>query len=293
MDSIRRTGARAAAWWSARSPTLHWSVGGAALGVVLGLVIAIGVTALSGDGGATGEDGPVVVIATPTPAPAASPSATPRDGSGPLARPGDGGEPADPPDEVEVPVEPTATEPPGTPTVGSLRELREAYGEAPDATLGRFRIPVLGVDAPLGQRFVAGTTMPNPTGPGDVVWYDLSQWDGLGGVPGGGGNAIFSGHVDYFAPVAWADADYSGQGIFFNLGVLSPGDVIEVEVGSNVFQYSVVCRQQVSAGPDGDWNSILDGDVAVDSITLITCRGDFDLGQRSYQERVVIRAERV
>ena len=58
MDSIRRTGARAAAWWSARSPTLHWSVGGAALGVVLGLVIAIGVTALSGDGG---SDAPIDV----------------------------------------------------------------------------------------------------------------------------------------------------------------------------------------------------------------------------------------
>ena len=69
--------------------------------------------------------------------------------------------------------------------------------------------------------------------------------------------------------------------------------MIEVEVGGNVFQYSVVWRQQVSAGPDGDWNSILDGDVAVDSITLITCGGDFDPGQRSYNERVVVRAQRI
>ena len=44
-------------------------------------------------------------------------------------------------------------------------------------------------------------------------------------MPGGGNNAIFSGHVDYFAPVAWADAIFRGRGVFFNLNVLSPGDV--------------------------------------------------------------------
>jgi sortase (surface protein transpeptidase) len=152
---------------------------------------------------------------------------------------------------------------------------------------------VLGVDAPLGQRFVDGTAMPNPTGPSDVVWYDLSQWDGLGGVPGGGGNAIFSGHVDYFAPVAWADAVYRGRGVFFDLNVLSPGDIIEVEVGGDVLRYAVQWRQQVASGPEGNWASILSSDVPVDALTLITCGGDFDLSERSYQDRVVVRAHRV
>ena len=288
MDAIRRFRAAASDWWYARSVTMRWSTAGGAAGVLLGLAIAFSVAATGGgaDGGSDDGDGrPGVVLATPTP------SATPETGT-PTASPSAGLDEPDP-SELGAPALVVAVPDPGLPTVGSLRELHETYGEAPDSTLGRFRIPVLGIDAPLGQRFVAGSTMPNPTGPGDVVWYDLSQWEGLGGVPGGGNNAVFSGHVDYFAPVAWADAIFRGRGVFFDLNVLSPGDVIEVEVGGNVLQYAVVWRQQVSSGKDGNWGSILDGNVAVDSITLITCGGDFDLSQRSYQDRVVIRAERV
>ena len=292
MDAIRLLLADARGWWAARSPVVRWSMLGGAIGVPGGLLVALIVLALGGGG----DDAPVVVATPPPETATAAPSAS-ATGPATTVTPVLGSIRAGAPSELADPLYgvgeiPQALET-GPPTVGTLGELTELYGAPPDATLGRFRIPVLGVDAPLGQRFVSGSTMPTPTGPGDVVWYDLSQWDGLGGVPGAGANAIFSGHVDYFAPVAWADAIYRGRGVFFDLGVLSPGDIIEVELGGNVFRYAVQWRQQVAAGPEGNWASILTSDVPVDALTLITCGGDFDLSQRSYQDRVVVRAHRV
>ena len=111
--------------------------------------------------------------------------------------------------------------------------------------------------------------MPNPSGPDDVVWYDFTEWEGLGGSPGRGGNAVFSGHVDYNLKVPWADAHYRGGGVFFDLDALAPGDVIEVETGGSVYRYAVVWRRQVPAeGADQAWSEILGADVAVDSVTL-------------------------
>jgi LPXTG-site transpeptidase (sortase) family protein len=176
--------------------------------------------------------------------------------------------------------------------IGSLSKLRELYGEAPDATVGRVRIPVLGIDAPLGERPVDGEELPRPTGPGDVVWYDLSGWSGLGGVPGGGTNAVFSGHVDYFGTVPWADVTYRGPGVFKDLGLLSPGDVIEIEVCGETYEYAVVWLDQVSAA-EGDWGTILSSEVPAESVTLVTCGGAFDADTRTYEDRVVVRAERV
>ena len=290
---------------SGQSPLVRWSALGIAAGVLVGVLLAIVLVSSGGDDGngdvlitpmtptPTATRAPVVAsaIATPappeatsTPAPASpTPTATDTPTAAPTDDEGDG-------DEGD---EQTSTPPqPATPTVSSLSELERRFGEAPDATLGRLRIPVLGVDAPLGQRYVAAA-MPNPTGPGDVVWYDFSEWAGLGGVPGGGANAIFSGHVDYNFPISWAEAHYRGRGVFYDLRLLSPGDVIEVEVGGKVLRYAVTWTRQVKAdGPDTEWLPVLTGDVAADSITLITCGGDFDVATKSYIDRFIVRAER-
>ena len=70
--------------------------------------------------------------------------------------------------------------------------------------------------------------------------------------------------------------------------------MIEVETGGAVYRYAVVWQRQVPArGVDAQWAEILGSDVAVDSITLLTCTGDFDIETKSYSDRVVIRAERV
>ncbi len=304
---MSRAIADAIAWWAGQSATFRWSAGAVVLGILLGVLIAF---AAAGRG-----DGPAVVVApapaTPTPAVAtpaptatASPIATATSAPEATATPAPPTATATPATPTATPTpaqtatatqtataEPTAEATPETPTYFSLDALHEAHGEAPDATLGRIRIPVIGVDAALGQRFVSGSKMQNPTGPSDVVWYDLSLWDGLGGAPGAGGNAVFSGHVDYRARVPWANARYHGDGIFRNLNLLAPGDVVEIEIGGETLRYAVVWQRNVEA--DSPTGQILSADVEVDSITLITCGGDFNTVTRSYSERVIIRAERL
>ncbi len=306
---MRRIVDDAAHWWDGQSLTTRWSAAGVLLGVLVGVVLAV-VLAGSGGGGpavvvspVTPSPTPIVATAAPTPTPTATAPAAGTATSTPPATPE--ASPSPTPTATPTPTEaatPTATgtatatgttaPAPGPPTYFSLDALRGAVGEAPDATLGRMRIPVIGVDAALGQRFVSDGVMPNPTGPSDVVWYDLSLWERLGGSPGGGNNAVFSGHVDFRAAVPWTDVRYHGEGIFSDLKLLATGDVIEVDVGGLTLRYAVAWVSQVS-GEDGDWASILSADVERDSITLITCGGEFSTTTRTYSDRLVVRAERI
>ena len=166
------------------------------------------------------------------------------------------------------------------------------YGFPPDATFAQLRIPALGVDAAVASRFVGGDAkMPNPQGPADVVWYDLTAWPGMGGLPGAGGNAIFSGHVDYNAMVPYAGVHYRGQGVFSRLSALGNGDIIEVDYNGQTLRYAVVSNQQVGA-VGTDWGAIWSS-AGPDAITLYTCGGEFDFNNLSYSDRVVVRAERI
>jgi LPXTG-site transpeptidase (sortase) family protein len=175
--------------------------------------------------------------------------------------------------------------------VNSIEELHEVYGEPPDATLGRMRIPALGVDAPLGVRYVATDgVMLNPSGPGDVAYYDFSGWEGLGGYPTTGGNAVFAGHVDQAEHLDYAGVDYVGPGVFIALSQLSGGELIEIDLGNGPATYIVEWIREVRVADD--WLSILSANVEVDSITLITCGGDFNTAEAAYTHRTVVRAVR-
>ena len=278
---------------------LWWNLGPAGR-VGLLILIAILLSALSAvvllRSGPNGDAPPVIVrevtptpTATPPPTPTATPAltATPATTGTATATPTPTERPDPPPDAI------TPTPAPDGPVVGSIDELHSRYGEPPNAVLGRLRVPALGIDAPLGARSVGGDgQMPNPVGPSDVIWYDFTGWEGFGGEIGGGNNAVFSGHVDYAAHVTYAGVDFRGRGVFFSLSLLSPGDVIEVESGGQTVRYAVSWRRHVDA-VDGDWQEILGSDVPVDSITLITCGGEFNFESRSYVDRVVVRAERI
>jgi len=186
---------------------------------------------------------------------------------------------------------PTETPIPGT-AVTSVKELVDKYGWPAGSDFARIRIPTIGVDAQVGTRVVGrDAIMQNPAGPADVVWYDLSQWDGLGGAPGAGRNAIFSGHVDYAANVPYADVAYRGQGVFSQLRLLSQGDIIEIDYKGETLKYKVVSREQL--GLTADWAGIWSSKVATDTITLYTCGGAFDFRTAEYADRVVVRAERI
>lgn len=181
----------------------------------------------------------------------------------------------------------------GLPTVRSLKELRDRFGEPPNAKRGRFRIPQLGIDAPLGVRAVAAPqlVMAAPSGPADVVMYDFSADPRYGGSPGTGGNAIFSGHVDYSYKLPYAPANYHGRGVFYDVRLLAPGDEIDVVIDGGTFRYAVQWRQLVSAD-EGDWNRLLSRNVGGDAITLITCDGAFNPSTQEYSSRTVVRAVR-
>ena len=180
----------------------------------------------------------------------------------------------------------------GNDYITSIDELHRLYGEPPDATLGRMRIPSLKIDAPLSARVVSpGGQMNNPSGPDDIAYYDFSGRPGYGGYPTAGGNAVFAGHVDLAAYLPYAGLDYLGPGVFFRLTDIEKGDAIELDLGNGPVKYKVRWLREVSV-EDADWNSILGSNVSVDSITLITCGGEYSKQAQAYTHRTVVRAER-
>jgi LPXTG-site transpeptidase (sortase) family protein len=107
--------------------------------------------------------------------------------------------------------------------------------------------------------------MPNPDGPEDVAYYDFGQWPGLGGLPGQGGNVVLAGHVDYI--------DY-GQAVFWDLGKLKIGDRIQIRMkDGSVIEYQVGFNKHIDA--NANWGDRRD---RAESITLITCSGEFSAG---------------
>jgi sortase (surface protein transpeptidase) len=183
-----------------------------------------------------------------------------------------------------------ATLPAPPAVVHNLQELAEQYGEPADATYGRIRIPSIQVDAPLGKRVVQGGQLPDPSGPSDVVWYEFARNSGLGGTPGGGGNAIFAGHVDRNGPVEYAGVHYNGPGVFFLLDSVGEGDVVEVSAGGRTFRYTVIWVREVAV--EADWDALFSSKVQGDTITLVTCAGEFDHDADVYSSRLVVRAVR-
>ena len=149
--------------------------------------------------------------------------------------------------------------------------------EAPIASLV---IPSVDIDAPVVVRGVdASNTMETPDGPTDVAWYDFSS------KPGHGSNAVFSGHVDYI--------NY-GAAVFWHLKDLNQGDIVEVHLNDGtVYKYAVESREVVSADVPEDTLRAIIGPTPKDVVTLITCGGTFDYTTHNYDQRVIVRAQRV
>ncbi len=254
------------AWLRAQAASTRsrWIAGGAAV------VVLIAVVALLTRGGAPVEE--VVVRPTGTATATASASAT------------------------AAPTETGTPFPTGQPSqvITNVKDLVTKFGYPPNTNYATLRIPRIGVDAKVGAHTVGRDgLMAAPTGPADVVWYDMGLWDGLGGVPGGGQNAVFSGHVDYADPVRYANVTYRGQAVFSQLHLLAQGDIIEVDYRGQTLRYKVEWRRQVTSEGPTDWSSIWSSNTGADSITLYTCGGDFNFQTREYADRVIVRANRI
>lgn len=147
-----------------------------------------------------------------------------------------------------------------------------------EAPIARLLIPSIGVDAPVVVKSIdANGMMQSPDNAWDVAWYDFSA------RPGFGGNAVFSGHVDYHDV---------GPAVFWDLSDLQQGDVIMVRLADGTeYSYAVTALNsfEASAAPVAE----IVGPTAEEVVTIITCGGTFDSTVRQYSHRTVVRAQRV
>ncbi len=242
------------------------------LGVAAGLCILTGAILLfvlsligtKGEDQPTGLEADPVIISTP--------SALVRNLlSGPTATP----RPPSPSPTASLVTAPSSA-PPRPPANSPSPPLRVSSIES--LAIPRFgvrgSIVTLGVDS--------NGAMETPDGPTSIGWYGFSAHPGYP-ADEDGGNAVFSGHVDYY--------NY-GPAVFWHVKDLTQGDVIEVRLfNGTLYQYSVISRRQYSASNA----PILDivGDTSTEVVTLITCGGIFDPSVGEYDDRIVVRAQRI
>jgi sortase (surface protein transpeptidase) len=140
------------------------------------------------------------------------------------------------------------------------------------------QIDSVGVDAPIELGTVTDGVMQDPSGPWVVSWYEP-----LGKV-GEGGNVVMAGHVDYWNV---------GPAVFWDVRYLPEGDIIRVvgEDGKN-YEYAVQWTQSYMADqltPEVIQGEIV-GDTGEETLTLITCGGEFNPDTGEYNQRWVVRA---
>ena len=155
----------------------------------------------------------------------------------------------------------------------------QAVTGAAEYALGdRMIIPSLGIDASVNGVVVpANGAMPNPIGYFNFIWYDFSSnFGGLGGYAGAGGNHVVGCHVDsaiYGAVICW------------HVRSLSAGAQIQyIKSNGEVLNYTVTSSATYSA--NSDFAGIVASGTA--DLTIITCTGTFSGG--SYDLRHVVTA---
>jgi len=138
------------------------------------------------------------------------------------------------------------------------------------------RIEKAGVDAAVEYLNVVDGVMQNPSGPWVVGWYQEL------GKPGGTGNAVMAGHIDYYSV---------GPAVFYSLSGLTQGDAMEVtgEEGS-IFTYAVEWLANYTVA-ELDVATIQDivGETDGEHLTLITCGGTFNVDTGEYDQRMAVR----
>lgn len=163
----------------------------------------------------------------------------------------------------------------GGPIIAATSASSVRRGVAPLA----IQIANAGVDAPIEKGDIVDGVMQDPSGPWIVAWYDDLA------ALGEGGNVVMAGHVDYWD---------TGPAIFYTLGDLAPGDKIAVTGSAGeVYTYAVEWGQMYTLAEliSAAIQEIV-GDTGRESLTLITCGGEFDPVAGEYLERLVVRAVR-
>lgn len=158
-------------------------------------------------------------------------------------------------------------------------ETSPAAGSTPpdDSPVTKIEIPAIKVSAPISYKGVdANGVLEAPDGSRDVAYYSFSGHPGAGS----GANAVFSGHVDFFP---------HQTAVFWDLHSVKPGDHVDVELQDGArFDY-LITTMIVYPSTTLPIDFVL-GETPEESVTLITCDGDFVNGE--YTNRLVVRAVR-
>ncbi len=144
----------------------------------------------------------------------------------------------------------------------------------------RLIIPSIGVDAnvqSVGLYWKGDGTMGIPTNFTDVAWYNG------GPRPGEPGSAVIDGHLD---------GHDVKEAVFYNLGNLKNGDLVEVlDTKGKTWKFKVVDIK--SYDYDASATDVFSGDVSKARLNLITCAGDWMAAQHLYTKRIVVFTELV
>jgi hypothetical protein len=142
----------------------------------------------------------------------------------------------------------------------------------------RLRIPAIHVstrivDEGLGTDGALQVPPLTDAGVHEVGWYDL------GPTPGQVGSAIIVGHVD----------SYQAAGVFYDLGLLVPGNAIEVTLANGkTVHFTVTSVHEYSKAhfPAAE----VYGSEPYQALRLITCGGAFDAATGHYLSNIVAYA---
>lgn len=133
------------------------------------------------------------------------------------------------------------------------------------------------IQAEVEQLEIVNGTMENPTGPWVVSWY--KETAELGEV----GNVVMAGHVDYWNV---------GPAVFYYVRDLVAGDEVTL-TGENGSTFTYDVETNDTYGLEDLTNGLITELVApteVQTLTLITCGGEFDYENGEYLSRTVVRA---
>jgi len=109
--------------------------------------------------------------------------------------------------------------------------------------------------------------------------YEQAAWYRLGPTPGALGPAVIIGHVD----------SYKGPGVFFNLGSMRPGQVVDVaRADKSVAHFRVDAIQSYSK--ELFPTEAVYGPINYAGLRLVTCGGAFDEKTKNYESNTVVFA---
>jgi sortase A len=139
----------------------------------------------------------------------------------------------------------------------------------------RLVIPKLSVDASILPMGVTATgAMESPKTNKDTGWYSL------GARPGNVGSAVIAGHLGL-----------KNEAVFGKLQMLTAGDGLSVTDDQGATE-SFIVREVKKYAKDSDTTDIFSSSSGA-HLNLITCNGDWESSQATYDKRLVVFTDKV